>query len=228
MRLVRKLTLLAILAIAATALMAPAASGQEPLMHDQMPGLQAFSEPGGNPCPAVVQFAGGTAGGCRLHITGTNVAFIGHMVGGVEAVNARCTIEVTARVDASAEGFFTHAEMTDSPMGVCNRQPCGFVEGQLEGRPWAFYAKEVAAGVESLTALFCVQDPAGTQRHCELDFGLVEPANHRYGLNVPAAGGSCHGVLREMTGSWGVEVDPGQTGEDEAEQQVEINHVPAP
>ncbi|HYJ00390.1 MAG TPA: hypothetical protein VEX36_12045 [Thermoleophilaceae bacterium] len=226
MRLVRKLTLLAILAIAATALMAPAASGQEPLIHDQVPGLQASGEPGGNPCPAVVQFAGGgTAGGCRLHITGTNVAFVSHMIGG-EVINASCNIEVVARLDSSVEGFFTHAEMTDSLIGECHRQPCGYVEGQSEGRPWSFYAKEVAAGVEALTALFCVQDDFGTQRHCEVDFRLVEPMNHRYGLNVPAGGATCHGTMREMLGTWGVEADPGQTGEMEAEQQVEINHTP--
>lgn len=225
MRLVRKLTLLAILAIAATALMAPAASAQEPLLHDQTPGLQVGTEPGNQPCPAVVLLlGGGTSGGCLLHITGTNVAFIGHMVGG-EVVGSRCNIEVTARIDAAAEGFFTHAEMTDPPMGECHRRPCGYVEGQFEGRPWAFSASEVAAGVEALTVLFCVQDDMGNQRHCELDFGLVQPVNHRYGLNVPAGGGSCHGVPREMTGTWGVEGDPGQTGEMEAEQQVEINHT---
>lgn len=225
MRLVRKLTLLAILAIAATALMAPAASAQEPLVHNQMPGLQAGLEPGNQPCPAVVQFAGGgTAGGCRLHITGTNIAFVGHMIGG-EVINSTCNIEVVARLDASVEGFFTHAEMTDAPIGECHRRPCGFVPNGFEGRPWSFFATEVAAGVERLTALFCVQDDLGNQRHCEVDFGLVEPMNHRYGLNVPAGGATCHGAPRELLGTWGVEVDPGQTGEMEAEQQVEINHT---
>jgi hypothetical protein len=226
MRLVRKLTLLAILAIAATALMAPAASAQEPLVHVQNPGLQAGLEPGNQPCPAVVQFAGGgTAGGCRLHITGTNIAFVSHMVGGVEAINSTCNIEVTARVDASVEGFFTHAEMTNAPAGDCLRRPCGFVPGGFEGRPWSFYGQEVAAGLEALTVLFCFEDAPGNQVHCEIDFRLVQPVDHRYGLNVPAGGAQCHGAPRELAGTWGVESDLGMTGEGELEQQIEINHI---
>jgi hypothetical protein len=41
-----------------------------------------------------------------------------------------------------------------------------------------------------------------------------------------AAGGSpCHGAPREINGSWDVEGMLGMTGENQAEQQVEINHT---
>jgi hypothetical protein len=226
MRLVRKLTLLAILAIAATALTAPAASGQEPLAHDQAPNLQAGTEPGNDPCPAVVAHGGGVVeGGCRLHIAGTGIQFIGHLAGGMEVITSTCNIEFTARLDSAVEGFLTHVEMADSMGFECHRRPCGFVAEGDEGRPWGFYAKEVGAGDENLTALLCVRDQNGNEAHCEVDFDLTQPVNHRYTMASPAGGSSCHGVPREINGSWNVEGMLGMTGEGQFEQQVEINHT---
>jgi hypothetical protein len=225
MRPARKLMLLAVLAITATALMAPTALAQEPLAHDQTPELQAGTEPGGNPCPAVIAHAGGpTEGGCVLHIAGTGIQFIGHLAG-MEVITSTCNIEMVARLDSSAEGFLTHNEMTD-PVGFeCHYRPCGVVMSGDEGRPWAFYASEVAAGAESLTALLCLRDQAGTEAHCEVDLGMTQPANHRYTFATPAGDATCHGAPREVNGSWNVEGQLGITGEGQFEQQVEINHI---
>lgn len=225
MHLVRKLTLLAVVAMAATALMAPTAFAQEPLVHDQNPELQAGVEPGNQPCPAVVVGGGGALmGGCILHIVGTNIQFIGHAAG-IEVLNSTCNIEMVARLDASVEGFLTHNEMVDGVGGECHYRPCGVVMSGDEGRPWAFFASEVAAGTESLTALLCLRDQAGTEAHCEVDLGMTQPVNHRYTFATPAGGATCHGAPREVNGSWGVEGQLGITGEGQFEQQVEINHI---
>lgn len=228
MRLVRKLTLLAILAIAAMALMAPTAFGQEPLIHDQNPQLQAGVEPGGQPCPAVVVHGGApptTEGGCVLHVTGTNIQFIVHGAGGVEVITSTCNVEFVARIDSSVEGFLTHVEMVDTPGFECHRRPCGVLMSGDEGRPWAFFASEVAAGTERLTALLCVRDQAGNEAHCEVDLGMNQPVNHRYTFATAVADSTCHGTLREINGSWSVEGVPEITGEGQFEQQVEINHT---
>lgn len=226
MRLVRKLTLLATLAIAAMALMAPTAFGQEPLMHDQNPQLQAGTEPGNNPCPAVVAHGGGVVeGGCRLHITGTGIQFIVHMAGGAEAITSTCNIEFVARMDSAVEGFLTHVEMADSGGFECHRRPCGFLMVGDEGRPWGFFAREVGAGVERLVALLCVRDQMGNEAHCEVDLGLTQPVDHRYTIASAAGGSTCHGAPREINGSWSVESELEITGEGDFEQQVEINHT---
>ncbi|HYJ00391.1 MAG TPA: hypothetical protein VEX36_12050 [Thermoleophilaceae bacterium] len=218
--------MLAVVAIAATALMAPSAFGQEPLMHDQNPQLQAGAEPGNNPCPAVVAHDNNVVeGGCRLHIAGTGIQFIGHLAGGMEVITSTCAIEFTARLDSAAEGFLTHVEMADSGGFECHRRPCGFLAVGDEGRPWGFYAKEVAAGDENLTVLLCVRDQNGNEAHCEVDFDLTQPADHRYTIASPAGGSPCHGAPREINGSWSVEGMLGMTGEGQAEQQVEINHT---
>ena len=227
MRLVRKLTLLAALAMAATALMAPTAFGQEPLAHDQTPELQAGIEPGNDPCPAVVVHGGGggVEGGCRLHITGTNIQFIVHLAGGMEVITSTCNIEFSARLDSAVEGFLTHVEMV-APVGFeCHRRPCGVVMSGDEGRPWAVSASEVGAGDEFLRVLLCVRDDAGNEAHCEVDLAMTQPVNHRYTFATPPGDATCHGTPRELNGSWNVEGMLEITGEGQFEQQVEINHI---
>jgi hypothetical protein len=214
------------LAIAATALMAPTALAQEPLAHDQTPELQAGTEPGNQPCPAVVAHGGGlTEGGCVLHVTGTNIQFIVHTAGGMEAITSTCNMEFTARLDSAVEGFLTHVEMVAPPGFECHRRPCGVVMSGDEGRPWAVSASEIGAGDEILRVLLCVRDDVGNEAHCEVDLDFTQPVDHRYRLATPAGGASCHGVPREINGIWNVEGTPEITGEGQFEQQLEINHT---
>jgi hypothetical protein len=242
MRTARKLMLLATMAIAAMALAAPSAFAQnEPLAHDQDPDVRVFQEVAGTDpaCPAVtpatppVSGTFATAGGCRIHASGPNIVLRAHVFG-IESIDSTCNVEFDLRIDAAGEGYLAHHEFTQGTQGVCERRACDQTEavipptGQSEGRPWRFFGNEVGPGNEEITALFCIQERSevgGARTHCEVSLALTNPTLHR--PRVTAADDACHGVAGfrgEVTGVFNVEATPGTTGENQAEQQVEILH----
>jgi hypothetical protein len=244
----RKLTLLAMLAIAATALAAPSAFAQtstEPELHNQTPRLIVQQEvhAGGADvnCPLVTPSPPVSppalppvtaGGGCRAHVTSgaQTLPFSHHDAAGAEAIVSVCSMEFDIRVDIAGEGYITHQEFTGA-VGTCNIKPCGQTAPGGEGRIWSFWMQEneIAGNPvrERLTFLFCLEPIlGGAASHCEVALPLSQPTTHRYRLTAVNVGGhSPAGTTRcEWDGVFDVEATPGSSGEALNEQNIEIRH----
>ncbi|HYI99594.1 MAG TPA: hypothetical protein VEX36_07970 [Thermoleophilaceae bacterium] len=243
MRIARKLTLLAMLAIAATALAAPSAFAQtEPELHNQAPRLIVAQEvhaandiacpavtpsPPPNPGPLV------TVGGCRGHFSAPNVVLSAHLsAGGTEVVVSTCNVEFDIRLDSAGEGYIAHQEFTQGTAGTCTRRACGQVTPPTsEGRAYTVYLQEAeTAGQgprEEAVVLFCTEALDGTGAgHCEITVPMNQTATHRYQFNAVDRSG--HGAIFphcELTGLFTEEATLGTTGEGQLEQRVEIRHT---
>jgi hypothetical protein len=240
----RKSMLLAMLAIAATAMAAPSAFAQtEPLAHNQTPLLIVQQEvhgavdancplvtpsPPPNPGPLV------TAGGCRSHISAPNLEWSAHLsAGGTEVLISSCNVEMDLRVDAAGEGYLSHQEFTQGTTGTCTRRACGQTAPPTsEGRAYSFFMRETEpAPTERATILLCMENLDGTApAHCEFTVPVTEPTPHAYAF--PVADASGHGAIfpRCEFGSaaspdvFATEAALGTTGEAQAEQEIEIRH----
>lgn len=245
MRIARKLTLLAMLAIAAAAFAAPSAFAQtstEPEAHNQAPRLIVQQEvhnandlacPLVTPSPPVAPPALPpltAGGGCRAHVASVGtVPLVNHNAAGVETVISNCNVEFDLRVDAAGEGYLTHHEFTGG--AGCTTKPCGQVTPPTtEGRIWSFFTfeSEVAGSTdrERATVLFCIEFlPSSPASHCEVTVPFSQPSTHRYSFNANDV--SCHGPTptNEVTGVFNVEATPGVSGENLAEQNIEIRHT---
>lgn len=238
MRIARKLMLLAMLAIAATALAVPSAFAQEtePELHNQTPRLLVAQEvhaandvacPAVTPSPPPNPSPNVTAGGCRLHFSAPNVALVAHVsAGGMEVPVSTCNVEFDARLDAAGEGWISHQEFTPGTVGTCTQQPCDPVNA--EGRAYGIHLQETEpAPREVAHALFCTEPiGGGTNAHCEVTVPLTQPTLHRYQFNAVDVSG--HGTFFphcELTGNFQSEAVLGTTGEGQLEQNVEIRHT---
>jgi hypothetical protein len=237
----RKLALPAMAAIAMTAVVAPSALAQEPLAHSQSGDLQLRTEPSGALCPAVTPSPApnpgpvSTTGGCVVHIAATNLVLLAHVFG-IEATDMTCNFESDARLDASAEGYLTHAELTQGSLGTCTRRPCGAQFGS-EGRAWSTHGREDPLSIGDggiLTFLFCMWETTDTTNtHSEVSITFFESSYHRSRFTTPSSqggtgGAACHGVAGfrgELVGTLDTETFIGTTQEASPEQQVEINHL---
>ncbi|HYJ00292.1 MAG TPA: hypothetical protein VEX36_11545 [Thermoleophilaceae bacterium] len=242
MRIARKLTLLAMLAIATAALAAPPALAQvEPELHASAPRLVTVQEvhaANDVPCPAVaptpppVPSPLVTGGGCRQHYTAPNMVLASHLsAGGVEVTVSDCTIEFDMRIDAAAEGWISHQELTGPP-NVCTRKACGQPAPPTgEGRAWSFFMEELEiAGqgpIERMVVLICTEDlvtPGAS--HCELTIPMSQAAPHRYRFTaVDLIGHGAAFPRCELTATFDREAVLQNTGEAQAEQSVEIRHT---
>jgi hypothetical protein len=240
----RKLTLLAMLAIAATALAAPSAFAQvEPLAHNQTPLLIVQQEVHGavdancplvTPSPPPVPGPLVTAGGCRSHASAPNVELFAHLsAGGTEVLISTCDVEFDIRIDAAGEGYLSHQEFTQGTAGVCTRRPCGQTAPPTsEGRAYSFFLRETEpAPTERGTVLFCTEAIDGTgASHCEITVPVTEPTPHAY--RFTAADASGHGAIfphcelgsAASPDLFNTEAALGTTGEAQAEQELEIRH----
>ena len=248
MRIARKLTLLAMLAIAAAAFAAPSAFAQsstEPEAHNQTPRLIVQQEvhaandvncPLVGPSPPVAPPALpplAATGGCRAHVASVGtVPLTQHDALGNEAVVTNCTVEFDLRIDVAGEGYLTHQEFT-GPAGVCNTKPCGQVTPPAtEGRIWSFFTfeSEVAGSTdrERMTFLYCIEPiTGGAASHCEVTVPFSQPTTHRYRFTAAdVAGHAPAGTAHcELTGTFDVEATPGTNGENLAEQNIEVRHT---
>jgi hypothetical protein len=245
MRLARKLTLLAMLALASSALAAPSAFAQtEPELHNQTPRILVAQEvhantdiacPGITPTPPPAVSPTVTTGGCRQHYTAPNVPLIAHLsAGGTEVTVLTCDWEFDIRFDAAGEGWITHQEFTQGTVGTCTRRSCGQLAPPTdEGRAYTVYLQErEVAGVgprEEAVFLFCTQqlaDPPGAASHCEVTVPFFQSSQHRYTFTATDVSG--HGTLFphcELTGTFTQEAVIGTSGEGNLEQNVEIRHT---
>jgi hypothetical protein len=237
MRTARKLTLLAMAAIAATALAAPSALAQvEPLAHNPTPRIGVVQEvhaasdplcPAVAPSPTPVPNPIITTGGCRLHVAALGATISSHLsAGGAEVLVATCDWEFNMRVDAAGEGYMSHQEPTGDFM-TCTRKACGQPNPTSEGKAWSFFLRETEpAPRETVTILFCFEGLAGENpAHCEVTLPVSQPSLHRYRFTATDASG--HGTAFphcEVSGTFDVEAVLGNTLEAQAEQNVEIRH----
>ena len=237
----RKLTLLAMLAIAAAAFATPTAFAQiEPITHNQSPSLIGQEEvhaandvdcPLVTPSPPPAMPPPLANGGCRVHMAtaGTIDISIHDPSGGIEMLVSRCSYEFDMRIDAAGEGYFTHQELTGAS---CGRKACGQVTPPTsEGRIWPFFLQEseVAGSTvrERLTFLLCTDRIVGVSApaHCEIVVPMTQPTTHRYRFEAVDVAGHGHQATRcEWDGVFEVEATPGVSGEALAEQGVEIRH----
>jgi hypothetical protein len=242
MRIARKLTLLAMLAVAATALAAPPAFAQvEPELHTSVSRLIATHEihaamdtacPAVMPTPTPVLSPVVTSGGCRQHYTASNVALTSHLsAGGVEVAVSTCNLEFDMRIDTAVEGWISHQELTGPP-NLCTRKACAQAAPPTsEGRAWTVYLQESevpgVGPVERMVVLLCTEDLASPgPSHCEVTIPMSQAAPHRY--RFTAADVSGHGTAFphcELTGTFDQEAVLQNTGENQLEQNVEIRHT---
>jgi hypothetical protein len=243
MRLARKLTLLAMLAIAATALAAPTAFAQtEPEGHNQTPRLIVQQEvhaandvncPNVTPSPPPLVSPTVTAGGCRQHYTAPNVPLTQHVAAGTEVLVSTCDVEFEIRLDLAGEGWIVHQEFTQGTVGTCTRRACGQLQPPTsEGRAYTVYLQETeVAGQgprESAVVLFCTEFMDGTSPgHCEITVPLSQTATHRYQFTAVDLAGHPGNVFPrcELSGTFTQEATLGTTGEGQLEQNVEIRHT---
>ena len=249
MRIARKLTLLAMLAIAAAALAAPSAFAQtstEPEAHNQTPRLIVQQEvhaandvncPLVTPSPPVAPPAlppTTAGGGCRSHVNGPNLILSRHDAAGAEAVSTVCNYEFDIRVDVAGEGYITHQELTGDP-ATCVVRPCGGATppGTSEGRIWSFFMfeSEVAGSTarERITFMFCIEPVppiVGPPSHCEVTLPFTQPTTHRYQFTATDVNGHAPaGTTRcELDGTFNIETTPGVSTENLAEQNIEVRH----
>jgi hypothetical protein len=244
MRTARMLMPLGILALAATALVAPSAVAEhEPMVHHQAPQIIVQQEAHGaadancplvTPSPAPTPSPSLTAGGCRLHVSGVDIGWHGHLTaGGTEFLAATCNFESDLRIDAAGEGYFAHQEFTQGALGTCAHRPCGQVTPPTgEGRAHSFYLRELEpAPTESLQIHMCTENLDGTgAHHCTYVLQMTEPTPHAYRLiaaDVSALGTSfphCELGSAATPAVLDTEAVPQTTGEAQAEQRVEIRH----
>ena len=264
MGIVRKLVMLAMMAVAATALAAPSAFAASASQHDgasfepelphTAPELQIREETSNFLCPAVTPAAGTVpsphiaSGGCKGHVRGNAIRFVGHLSTGAEFVVFTCDIEFEVRIDSTGQGWITHQELTDVTPLSCPRHPCPELPEPIEPaetKAWGISLREVGPVAPSATAtlLLCLSqrdDEHGPQLHCELEVPFTETeagvaTNHRYHFNAnpndPVTGGiPCHSASRsstEILGEFNTEMVNSFGGPEGgvAEHRIEINHT---
>lgn len=192
MRIGRKLMLLAVMAIAAMAAVAPNAFGQSVEVTDEATA--------GAHCPTLA------AGGCTAHGSSTgNVVLTAHIFG-IESTVTTCTNEFDLVTDEDGNGRLQNQVLAGPN---CTRQPC-----QVSGatQPWPGVASEPANGQLRLTVNFCVEPiGGGTDTTCELEVPFRSTGDHDYEFgNVGGTEIPCHGTAGfrgEVTGHWISEID---------------------
>lgn len=242
MRMARKLSLLAVLILAATALASPSAFAvdTEPELHNQTPRLLVQQEvhaasdvacPAALPSPPPTPSPTVTSGGCRLHLASNGpVALSNHWpVGGVEILAGSCNMEFDVRVDSAGEGWVTHQELTaGSPNPGCGLRACGQVDpATSEGRAFSFYMRETEPAPRELATFLMCFDNGGTPAHCEYTLQVSQPTVHRYAVTAIdiAPHGGWTPPCPEWNGSLLTEAGGALSGEAQAYQNVEIRHT---
>lgn len=216
---IRKLLLLAVMAIAATVVAVPAASGQLQENHETLEYLQ---ESIGTHCPAVSKPTAHTvSGGCLIHASSEAGVELRKHVFGVESHLTSCQNEFQGRVNEDAEGFIINQALTGAS---CQRQPCKEA-GQAQGTPWPAHGDEahkatvpkagetgvpsIAGHREVLTASLCIEPiGGGADETCELDFPANQVGGTHAGEYGDAAELASHGVggfRCEVVGHWNSE-----------------------
>jgi hypothetical protein len=245
MRNVRKLLLLAIMALTAAAIAAPAALAQSnPENHET---LEITNEVTGQHCPAVTKLPHQSTGGCLIHAKSNGPVELRKHVFGIESHITTCENEFWGVVNEDAEGSIIHQVLTGAN---CQREACR-EDGEPERTPWPAHGDElhkvspprgetglvtpVAGHTEILTTNFCVVplNMSGNES-CEIDVPFNQTATtHEYEFGDAAVEMASHGVSGfrcELVGHWRTEHVNGTLENipgGRAEVKVEVKHVEA-
>jgi hypothetical protein len=228
---IRKLLLLAVMAIAATVISVPAAFGQSE-NHETLEYLQEASA---QHCPAVSKPTAHTvSGGCLIHATSEGGVELRKHVFGVETHLTSCSNEFHGRVNEDAEGFIINQVLSGAG---CARQPCKEA-GQAGATPWPAHGDEahrvsppagetgvlsVANHREVMTSSLCIEPiGGGADETCEVDFPANQVGGTHAGEYGDAAELTSHGTggfRCEVVGHWNSET--GGAGE----SSVVVSHI---
>jgi hypothetical protein len=192
MRLARKLMLLATMAIAAMALAAPSAFGQND--------VEVTNEATGAHCGTLATTP------CSAHGVSTGSVTLTAHVFGAESVQTVCNNEFTLQTDEDGNGRLINQNLSGAS---CTRQPCRDADNNV--LPWNGTGAETAVGVLRLTVNFCVEPiGGGSDTTCELEVPIKHSGGHAYEFGTKDAKGNpveiaCHGTAGfrgEVTGHW--------------------------
>lgn len=240
---VRKLLLLAMIALAAMAIGAPTTSGQVAEDHET---LEITNEETGLHCPAVNPDHT-VDSGCLVHASSEAGVILRKHVFGIESTITTCNVEAWGRVNEDAEGYALHIQLSGAG---CQRQPCKPAGGG-EPNEWPAHGDEahsvdpprgetgtvpIGTKDEIMTITFCIEPiGGGTDETCEIDAPVAETAiSHQYefGQVAELPGHGVGGFRCELVGHWLTETDhTDQWLENDptkqAEDAIEATHVPA-
>jgi hypothetical protein len=161
MRIARKLLLLVITAIAATALMASTASAQE--------SVEVVNEATGAHCGAL-----GSGNECEAQWR-DEISFINHVFG-IETTIYDCQLTLATEIDEDGQAEVDVSFFAHSPASSCNPQACD--------EPWSAQFHEEPSGL-AMEVEICYQlSGGGSKMRCLFDFPLTNAVDHAYGLTT--------------------------------------------
>ena len=152
----RKLLLLAGMAIAAMALSAPTAAANPVEVVDN-----------GVHCGLVDASGHEATGGCHLQALSLGPIHLEVHSGGMETEGPACEYDFEVRLDENGEGYVQHVVIFpgDPECGTFTRV-CNEAEAHAGGNgPWETHIEETGAGQETATVEFCMVLPGGLR--CE-------------------------------------------------------------
>lgn len=239
MRTVRRLSLLAGAALAATVFAAATALGQIEEAHET---LEVTDEVTTDHCPAV-NANPAVSSGCLLHATSEGSVELRKHVFGIESHITNCNTETWGRVNEDAEGYIFHQLLTGAS---CQRQPCK-VSGV--STPWPGHGDEAhnptldrgETGVSSIEGtevgefVFCVEPlGGGSDESCEIEGpgnGILAVSHQGEGGHVTEIPGHGIGGFRcEIIGHGQTESTEGFLENNNTKQKEDIaegSHIPS-
>jgi hypothetical protein len=200
MRIARKLTLLAVTAVAAMALAAPQAFAQNVEVEDI----------NGGHCPAATASSHGASGGCVVAVHSTvPVVLTAHLSPTFEVPGFLCDYEFTGHISEDGTGYITGQTLTGSN---CTTPPCAEAGGQ---DPWPLSLREDAPGSEELNFTLCIVSGTFGTINCQID---VDVAGSAGAYSFEAVDERCQNIAGfpnfEIDGHWTVE-----------DQNIQIHHL---
>jgi hypothetical protein len=177
MNIARKLVLLALAAVVATAFAASTASAQT---------IEIVRESNNAHCP-IVQTSDN--GGCLIRGVG-EVALVGHIPQfGIEVTASDCNVTFEGRIDEDGEGYIYGATYSGDGAHNCTRVPCGL--------PWRIHGEELGGSQERLEVEFCADPdnpavPDADDNRCLTSIPFSDVGDHAYRFRFDDLGGVNH------------------------------------
>jgi hypothetical protein len=202
MRIARKLTLLALTAVAAMALAVPQSFAQNVEVEDIS----------GGHCPAVTPTAHSVSGGCAVVAHSTSpILLMAHLNPTFEVLASSCDYEFTGHVGGDGTGFITGQTLTGDD---CTTPPCN-EGGAVSQALWPFGLRENAPASETLDLTLCIVNSAVGYINCQIDLDVVGSVGN---YSLEAQDERCQNIVGypnfEIHGHWAVE-----------DQTIEIHHL---
>jgi hypothetical protein len=190
MRIARKLMLLAVTAIAAAALTAPASAQEHP--ENLTPTVEVIDEVMFSHCPEVTKTGNNVVGGCNQVVAG-EVDLIGHVFG-IEATASSCEVNLWLIVNEDGEGWVTNQVLNDhAGSNTCTREPC--MSGAAN-EPWSVHIDEQELENRPAIGVAICVSPTGNmtmKNRCEVVIPIQDFGHHHHEWISGAMGGDVTG-----------------------------------